>query len=104
MQRAGITINQRGQLQDIQVYAEITHGFLGDLAISVIAPQGQTVLLQGRTLGRQTHLRKTYTFENTPALSLLLNQIVNGRWQLQVIDYTETHQGQLLQWSVKLGI
>ena len=104
MQRAGITINQRGQLQDIQVYAEITHGFLGDLAISVIAPQGQTVLLQGRTLGRQTHLRKTYTFENTPALSLLLNQNVNGRWQLQVIDYTETHQGQLLQWSVKLGI
>ncbi|MEM1254130.1 MAG: S8 family serine peptidase [Cyanobacteria bacterium P01_H01_bin.21] len=103
MQQAGITLNQRGQLQDIQVYIEIRHGFLGDLSISVIAPQGKTVLLQGRTLGRQTHLRKTYTLENTPALSLLMNHGIHGRWQLKIIDHSETHQGQLLQWSLKLG-
>ena len=103
MQQAGITINQRGRLQDIQVYVEIRHGFLGDLSISVMSPQGKSVLLQGRTLGRQTQIRKTYTFENTPALSLLMNHGIHGRWQLKILDHSETHQGQLLQWSLKLG-
>ncbi|MBT9317637.1 S8 family serine peptidase [Leptothoe spongobia] len=104
MQRAGITINQYGVVQDIQVYVDIRHGFLGDLSISVIAPQGKTVLLQGRTLGRQTQLRKTFTFENTPALSLLMNHGIHGRWQLKIMDHTETHQGQLSQWLLKLGV
>ena len=103
LQRAGITINQRGRLQDIQVYIDIRHGFLSDLSIELKPPQGQAILLQGRTLGRQTQLRKTYTLENTPALSLLINQGIHGRWQLNVTDNTETHQGQLLQWSLKLG-
>ncbi len=104
MQRAGITINQHGRLQDIQVYVEIHHGFLGDLSISVMSPQGKSILLQGRTLGRQTQLRKTYTFENTPALSLLMNTGIHGRWQLKILDHSETHQGQLLQWLLKLGV
>ncbi len=104
MQQAGIRINQHGQLQDIQVYVEIRHGFLGDLSISVMSPQGKSVLLQGRTLGRQTQLRKTYTFENTPALSLLMHHQIHGRWQLKIMDHSETHQGQLSQWSLKLGI
>ncbi len=104
MQQAGITINQYGRLQDVQVYVEIHHGFLGDLSISILSPQGKEVLLQGRTLGRQTQLRKTYTFENTPALTLLINQGIHGRWQLKVMDHTETHQGQLLQWLLRLGV
>lgn len=104
MQQAGIMINQHGQLQDIQVYVEIRHGFLGDLSISVMSPQGKSVLLQGRTLGRQTQLRKTYTFENTPALSLLMHHKIHGRWQLKIMDHSETHQGQLSQWLLKLGI
>ena len=63
-----------------------------------------SVLLQGRTLGRQTQLRKTYTFETTPALSRLMNQGIHGRWQLRIMDHTETHQGQLLQWLLRLGV
>lgn len=104
IQQAGITISQRGRLQDIQVYVDIRHSFLGDVSIAIISPQGKSALLQGRTLGRQTQLRKTYTFENSPALSLLINQGIYGRWQLNVMDHTETHQGQLLQWSLNLGV
>ncbi|MEM7064533.1 MAG: S8 family serine peptidase [Cyanobacteria bacterium P01_B01_bin.77] len=104
IQQAGITINQRGLVQDIQVYVDIRHSFLGDVSIAIISPRGKSVLLQGRTLGRQTQLRKTYTFENSPALSLLMNQGIYGRWQLNVTDHMETHQGQLLQWSLKLGV
>ena len=104
LQRAGVTINQRGLLQDIQVYVDVRHRFLGDLTIVIISPEGRSVLLQGRTLGRQTQLRKTYTFANTPALAALMNQGIHGRWQLDIVDHAETHQGQLLQWSLKLGI
>ena len=91
-------------MQDIQVYVDIRHRFLGDLSIAVVSPQGKSILLQGRTLGRQTQLRKTYTFENTPQLTLLVKQGIHGRWQLTIVDHTDTHQGQLLQWALKLGI
>ncbi|MEO0867583.1 MAG: S8 family serine peptidase [Cyanobacteria bacterium J06642_11] len=104
LQRAGITINQRGLLQDIQVYVDVRHRFLGDLTIAIRSPKGKSVLLQGRTLGRQSQLRKTYTLQTTPALTRLINQGIHGRWQLDIVDHTETSPGQLLQWSLKVGI
>jgi subtilisin family serine protease len=99
-----LTLDTSGRLQDIQVQIEIEHEFLGDLSISLMAPGGQTTLLQGRTLGRQTRLRTTYTISTTPALRWLLNQPVQGRWQLKVIDHAPANTGQLVRWQLVIGI
>ena len=104
LQRSSIRVEQSGRLQDIQVYVEIHHGFLGDLSVSLVSPQRKAVLLQGRTLGRQTRLRQTYTFANVPALSLLINQLTRGTWQLQIVDHSKNQEGQLLQWQLKIGV
>ncbi len=102
--RSDLDISTGGSLQDIKVFIQAEHEFLGDLSFTLISPQGQTVLLQGRTLGRQTRLQRTYSLVSTPALRRLINSEVRGRWQLQVIDHVPEHTGQLQRWDLILGI
>lgn len=102
--RSPIEVSQSGELQDIQVYIEADHEFLGDLSFTLLSPSGGPILLQGRTLGRQTRLRQRYTLSTTPTLCRLLNQPVRGRWQLQVIDHAPKNVGQLRYWEIRLGL
>jgi subtilisin family serine protease/subtilisin-like proprotein convertase family protein len=99
-----ITITTEGSLQDIKIYIEAEHEFLGDVSFTLQNPQGLSVLLQSRTLGRQTRLQRTYSLISTPALRLLLNTAVKGRWHLQVIDHVPAHVGTLMRWDLVLGV
>ena len=101
---SAVSVDSNGRIQDVQVYLEIDHAFLGDLSISLTAPSGRRLLLQGRNLGQQTQLKKTYTLSTTPALAHLLNQPVRGQWQLQVIDHAPGNTGQLNEWQLTLGV
>ncbi|MGI8932461.1 MAG: S8 family serine peptidase [Phormidesmis sp.] len=102
--RSALDISTGGSLQDIKIFIQAEHEFLSDLSFTLITPQNQSVLLQGRTLGRQTRLQRTYSLVNTPALRRLINTEVKGRWQLQVIDHVPEHTGQLQRWDLILGI
>ncbi|MGB3294326.1 MAG: S8 family serine peptidase [Phormidesmis sp.] len=101
---SALTIVEKGTLQDIKVYIRAEHEFLSDVSFTLLNPSGQSVLIQGRTLGRQTRLQRTYSLVSTPALRRLLNAEVKGRWQLQVIDHVPGHVGQLKRWELILGI
>jgi subtilisin family serine protease len=85
-------------VQGIEVTIDITHDFLGDLEIYLIAPNNQKLLLQGRTLGRRTELEATYTVQQQ------LNMPAKGRWHLWVIDYAPQDIGTLNNWVLKLAI
>ncbi|HEY9858544.1 MAG TPA: S8 family serine peptidase [Candidatus Obscuribacterales bacterium] len=102
--KSAIQINDPNLVRDIQVTVNLEHSFLGDLEISLIAPRGQTVLLQGRTLGRRTQLQASYSLQNTPLLRKLLNQPAAGRWQLWIIDRALMDTGTLKSWQLTLGV
>ncbi|MDX2215972.1 MAG: S8 family serine peptidase [Oculatellaceae cyanobacterium bins.114] len=99
-----ISINDASRIKDLQVNVDIEHSFLGDLEISLISPQGVTVLLQSRILGRQTRLQKTYSPQTTPFLGRLINQPAAGRWQLQIIDFAQLNTGRLKSWQLNIGV
>lgn len=99
-----IDVSANAPLQDIKVYVQAEHEFLGDTSFILHSPAGQQVLIQGRTLGRQMRLQRTYSLVSTPALRQLLNTSTRGRWQLQVIDYVAGDIGQLKRWELVLGI
>ncbi|MGB7085223.1 MAG: S8 family serine peptidase, partial [Phormidesmis sp.] len=99
-----VTVTASGSLQDIKIYIQAEHEFLGDLSFMLNSPQGLSVLVQSRTLGRQTRLQRTYSLVGTPALRRLLNTEIKGRWQLQVIDHAPAHIGQLVRWELILGV
>lgn len=101
---SGIQVNEQVALKDILVSVNIEHSCLGDLEVSLLAPNGSTILLQGRTLGSATQLRATYTVATTPALTQLLNQPVQGVWQLRVVDHAQLDTGTLNSWELNLGV
>lgn len=101
---SAIVIQDAGLIKSIEVSLEIEHGFVGDLEIFLISPRGEEILLQNRTLGRITRLRKTYDAETTPLLQKLLNQTVTGQWQLKIVDRVMLNTGQLQQWQLRVGV
>lgn len=101
---SGIRVNHSGLLREIEIYVEIEHQFLGDIEVKIIAPTGQTVLLQNRTLGNRTDLQITYSLKTVPALQQLLNQSALGVWQLLVIDCAHLDTGELKNWELTIGI
>lgn len=102
--KSAIAISESGVVKDIQITANITHDYLGDLEIYLIAPTNQQVLLQNRTLGRGTKLQMTYTVRSHPILKQLLSISAQGRWQLWIIDYAVQDVGRLNNWELTLGI
>jgi subtilisin family serine protease len=96
--KSAIAIADSSLVQGIEVTIDITHDFLGDLEIYLIAPNNLKLLLQGRTLGRRTELEATYTVQQQ------LNMPAKGRWHLWVIDYAPQDIGTLNNWVLRLGI
>ncbi|AFY33376.1 S8 family serine peptidase [Calothrix sp. PCC 7507] len=100
--KSAIAISEPNTVQNIQVTVNITHDFLGDLEIYLIAPNNQQVLLQNRTLGRRTDLQTTYTMRSHPALRQLLSLSAKGKWQLWITDYAPQDVGRLNSWELNL--
>ncbi|MEB3288475.1 MAG: S8 family serine peptidase [Leptolyngbya sp.] len=101
---SAIVVSQDGTVADLQVQVSLQHEFLGDISLTLIAPQGQTVLIQGRTLGRQTTLRQTYNPQTTPALVAMIGQAALGAWKLRIVDHAPAAMGRLLEWRLSLGL
>lgn len=99
-----IVVSQAGTVADLQVQVSLRHEFLGDLSLTLVAPTGQTVLIQGRTLGRQTTLRQTYNLQTAPALMAMIGQTALGAWKLRIIDHAPAAMGRLLEWRLSLGL
>ncbi|NWF59740.1 MAG: S8 family serine peptidase [Fischerella sp.] len=102
--KSAIAISESSLVKDIQVSVNITHEFLGDLEIYLIAPNNHLVLLQSRILGRRSELQATYTVRSHPVLAQLLSLPAKGRWQLWVIDYAPQDIGKINSWELTLGI
>ncbi|MFN6569924.1 S8 family serine peptidase [Dendronalium sp. ChiSLP03b] len=102
--KSALAISESGTVKDIQIAVNITHDYLGDLEIYLIAPNNQQVLLQNRTLGRSTKLQIIYTVRSHPILKQLLSVSTQGRWQLWIIDYALQDVGRLNNWELTLGI
>ncbi|MFO5526558.1 MAG: S8 family serine peptidase, partial [Cuspidothrix sp.] len=101
--KSAITIDEAINVGDIQVTVNISHDFLGDLEVYLIAPNNQRILLQSRTLGRRNQLQNTYTMRSHPVLKQLLYLPAKGKWQLQVIDFAVLDMGKLNSWELVIG-
>jgi subtilisin-like proprotein convertase family protein len=101
--KSEIAISLDIKVEDIQVTVDITHDFLGDIEIYLIAPNSKRILLQSRTLGRNTSLQTTYTMREHPGLKQLISLPAPGSWELQVIDYSPQDVGHLNSWILIIG-
>ncbi|WP_226470336.1 M4 family metallopeptidase [Luteimonas panaciterrae] len=76
-----------------QVKVDITHTYIGDLKVDLIAPDGSVYVLHNRTGGSADNINKTYTVD-------LSSEALNGTWNLRVKDNANGDVGKLNVWSV----
>lgn len=91
-----------GSVADISVAVDITHSYIGDLLVTLIAPDSTNVVLHPRSGDREDNIIKTYTVANTPALSALRGKASQGAWRLRVADLEAQDTGKLNRWSVRI--
>jgi Tectonin domain/Proprotein convertase P-domain/Putative Ig domain len=77
------------------VSVNITHTYIGDLVIDLIAPSGRVYNLRNRAGGSADNLIQTYTLD-------LSAEPMQGMWRLQIQDAAAQDSGQLNSWSLLL--
>ena len=77
------------------VEVHIVHTRIGDLVVSVVAPDGTAYLLHNRTGGNADNINQTYTVD-------LSSEARNGVWRLRVQDARRNNTGFIDSWTLTL--
>jgi len=107
-QPAGITsslaITDTGNVASLKVAIDITHTYIGDLRIELVAPTGRAVTLHAQLGGGEDNLVTRYD-SSAPLspLSALVGLPMQGNWTLRVADLAPVDTGQLNKWSLEIA-
>jgi subtilisin-like proprotein convertase family protein/subtilisin family serine protease len=91
-----------GNIRDIAVSVDITHTYIGDLSVSLIAPNGTHIALHERSGGDTDNLIRTYSAATTSGLASLRGQPAQGAWRLRVADLEARDVGKLNRWGLRI--
>lgn len=97
-----LEIMTEGTVRSIAVDVDITHSYIGDLVVELIAPQGETVLLHNMIGGSEDNIIKQYSLSNTPQLEALLGVSIQGPWRLRIQDLASADRGKLNRWGMSI--
>ena len=87
-------------MRGLKVSIDITHSYIGDLRIELIAPKGRTTALHGQLGGEQQNLVMAY--DSATPLSALAGSAILGNWTLRVADLAAIDTGTLNRWNLKI--
>src|SRR3546814_18885711 len=80
-------------LAETEVDVDITHSYIGDLRVDLVAPDGSVYKLHNRSGGSSNDIDKTYTVD-------LSGESLNGTWNLRVKDSGRGDTRPRNSWSV----
>jgi subtilisin-like proprotein convertase family protein/subtilisin family serine protease len=99
--RDKITFAEAAAITSVSVHLDISHTFIGDLRVTLVAPSGVEVVLHDRRGGNAHDIKRTFDLTSTPGLSTLLSQSVQGEWTLHVQDLASADMGRLNRWELE---
>jgi serine protease AprX len=77
----------------LKVGVNITHTYIGDLVVTLVAPDGSLYVLHNRAGGSADNIVTTYTVNAS-------SEVANGTWKLRVSDQANIDVGTLNRWSL----
>ncbi|MFI7544718.1 M4 family metallopeptidase [Actinoplanes sp. NPDC049599] len=77
------------------VEVHIQHTYIGDLVVSLVAPDGSAYVLHNRTGGSTDNIDRAYPVN-------LTSETANGTWTLRVQDAAAIDTGRLTGWTLSL--
>lgn len=97
---SSIEIEEDGTVTDLRIQVNISHTFIGDLRVDLIAPDGTAVVLHNHSGGAANDLVRTYSAQEILAMRPLLDKSVRGTWRLRVTDAFRLDAGRLNWWRI----
>ena len=92
-----ITVSDSGTATSVSVAVDVTHTYIGDLKIDLIAPDGTTKTLHGNTGGSADDIDQTYA----PDFD---GESIAGAWTLRISDnYAAADDGTLNSWTLTIN-
>ena len=101
--RDTVSFNDARTVSSIKATVDLTHPFIGDLRLSLIAPSGKQVLLHERNGGSANNIQRSFDATNTPAVGALIGEAVQGVWTLWAQDVAAADVGTLNRWELEIG-
>jgi subtilisin-like proprotein convertase family protein len=98
-----LAVTKVGQVDNISVDIDITHVYIGNLVVELIAPDKTAVVLHNRTGGSAQSIIKTFTLLNTTDLQVFRGLAAQGNWTLKVSDRAGADQGKLNRWALQIA-
>ncbi len=95
-----LEISQSGLIQEIRIGIDLTHTYIGDLRIDLIAPNGTAVTLHDHKGGSKDDIREVYTVSQLPALAAFEGKQIQGNWIVRVVDTWRMDVGRLNSWRL----
>ena len=95
-----IQVTDNGSITDFRVEVDITHTYVGDLRVDLIAPNGTSVTLHNHTGGNGDDLKLIYTRNEVPSLASFEGLDISGTWTLRVLDNWIWDIGTLRGWRL----
>jgi len=77
------------------VEAHILHTYIGDLIVTLVAPDGSAYPLHNRAGGSTDNIDQTYTVD-------LSSEPANGTWKLRIQDAAAADIGRIDSWTITL--
>jgi len=99
-----ITVPDSFTVEDLNIYIDITHTYIGDLDVQLENPQGDLIYLHHRTGGSNDDIVTWYDTETEPhdSLSQVIGKQAAGDWTLWVTDNAGWDDGTLNQWKLQI--
>jgi M6 family metalloprotease-like protein len=99
-----LVLNQAGLTRRVRANVGITHTFIGDLQVELVAPSGDRAIIHDRKGGDQDNLRQTYDSSANAAMAALIGKPAAGNWELRVRDIAGQDTGKLDAWKLEIEL
>jgi M6 family metalloprotease-like protein len=99
-----IRVNESGPISSLRIGFDITHGYPGDLVVTLRAPWGAEAQLHNRAVLPAGAFQRSFDQVSLPALATWRGQNVQGDWTLRVRDIAASDVGQLNRWSLDVAL
>lgn len=99
-----IRIAAGGSVKRLAVDVDITHTYVGDLLVTLMAPGGAKVVLHNRSGASADNLVQRYDSASVTSLASLVGVGAEGDWVLKVSDMEGQDVGTLRRWGLELSV
>ncbi len=92
---SSIYVPDSATVTEFKVTVDITHTYIGDLIVTLVAPDGSTATLSNREGGSADDIHKTWTITADNGIQ------IHGTWKLKVSDNARYDTGSLDSWKLE---